>query len=31
MAGTDVNVVAASSLGCARKLMDELKSWYSCW
>ena len=25
VAGTDVNVVAASSLGCARKLMDELR------
>ena len=24
--GTDVNVVAASSLGCARKLMDELRA-----
>ena len=26
IAGTDVNVVAASSLGCARKLMDELRA-----
>ncbi len=26
IAGTDINVVAASSLGCARKLMDELKA-----
>nr|WP_295762498.1 NADH-dependent [FeFe] hydrogenase, group A6 [uncultured Intestinibacter sp.] len=25
VAGTDVNVVAASSLGCARKLMDDLR------
>ena len=26
IAGIDVNVVAASSLGCARKLMDELRA-----
>ena len=26
IAGTDINVVAASSLGCARKLMDELRA-----
>ena len=25
VAGTEINVVAASSLGCARKLMDELR------